>query len=567
MLDKDVQVIVQYTYTYDARNKLIRATVQSGQQVSVEEYAYDFAGNRIAKIGEISTTYYLVDTNGALSQVIAEYDKNGTLTTNYTRADELISQERDGAKSYYLYDGSDSVRMLANEDGEITDTYTFDAFGNLTASTGSTKNDFLYRGEQFDSFTGLYYLRARYMNPATGTFITMDEYAGSVFEPVSLHEYLYANANPVMNSDPTGYFTLMETTAANAIADTLYKTYTASMTGVFNGLMNALIANLSGCTQEEVQNAFTRGFFDGFMMGGGYAALAQLAGCIPLFKLLVSAFDIWSAAGDLKAGIDAYGEGDILLGTFFVVSSIAGFFSAVKTAGQACFTGDTLVATENGQIRIDELQVGDKVWAYNVETGETELKTVLKVYVHSVDEILHLYTDEGVIDTTTNHPFFVIGKGWTAAGDLVEGDEVYNLDGSTSVVLGSEIEKLDECVLVYNLEVEDFHSYFVGEYKILVHNSCTGSYDIEFESGKHYVGKGSEARMRESANRIFKQFQDAIVKMEWRGSINEDAAFIDEYMRMSEYGFDFYDKINNPGSALYNLIMSPGAKIFGRWFQ
>ena len=62
---------------------------------------------------------------------------------------------------------------------------------------------------------------------------------------------------------------------------------------------------------------------------------------------------------------------------------------------QTCFTGDTLVAAENGQKRIDEIEIGDKVWAYNVETGETELKTVTKVYVHSVDEILHLYTDEG----------------------------------------------------------------------------------------------------------------------------------------------------------------------------
>ena len=232
------------TYTYDARNKLIRATGQSGQQVNVEEYAYDFAGNRIAKIGEISTTYYLVDTNGALSQVLAEYDENGTLTINYTRADELISQERDGAKSYYLYDGSDSVRMLANEDGEITDTYTFDAFGNLTASTGSTKNDFLYRGEQFDSFTGLYYLRARYMNPATGTFITMDEYAGSVFEPVSLHKYLYANANPVMNCDPTGYLTLTELTTGMAIQAVIGATISA-MVSLINFLaLPRLIRNL-----------------------------------------------------------------------------------------------------------------------------------------------------------------------------------------------------------------------------------------------------------------------------------------------------------------------------------
>ena len=123
------------TYTYNAQNRLIRVTVQSGQQVNVEEYLYDYAGNRIAKISELSTTYYLVDTNGMLSQVLAEYDENGSLTTLYTRGDELISQERGGEKYYYLYDGFDSVRMLKDSEGIVTDTYTFDAFGNLTIGT------------------------------------------------------------------------------------------------------------------------------------------------------------------------------------------------------------------------------------------------------------------------------------------------------------------------------------------------------------------------------------------------------------------------------------------------
>ena len=375
--------------------------------------------------------------------MLAEYDENGSLTTYYTRGEELISQERGGEKHYYLYDGFDSVRMLTDDEGNVTDT-------------------------------GLYYLRARYMNPSTGTFITMDEYSGSVFEPVSLHKYLYANANPVMNSDPTGYFTLADCTVANAISDTLNKMYTSNMTGVLNGMLNALIASLSGCTQEEIQDAFNRGFFDGFMMGGGYAALAQLAGCIPTLKLLVAAFDIYCAAGDLQSGIAAFEDGDYLLGAFYVFSSAAGFFSAYKTAGQACFTGDTPVAVEYGQKCIDEIEIGDKAWAYNVETRETELKTVTKVYVHSVDEILHLYTDEGNINTTTNHPFYVIGKGWVAAGDLAVGDEVFNLYVTTSTILGSEIEVLDEPVLVYNLEVEDFHSYFVGCVPVLVHNICHG---------------------------------------------------------------------------------------------
>ncbi|MBR4023243.1 MAG: transposase [Ruminococcus sp.] len=87
-----------------------------------------------------------------------------------------------------------------------------------------------------------------------------------------------------------------------------------------------------------------------------------------------------------------------------------------------CFTGDTLVAAENGQIRIDEIEVGDKVWAYDIFTGETALKEVTKVYVHEVDEILHLYTSCGDIDTTTNHPFYVYKFGWTLAGSLKAGD-------------------------------------------------------------------------------------------------------------------------------------------------
>ena len=52
------------------------------------------------------------------------------------------------------------------------------------------------------------------MNPSTGTFTTMDTYQGSIFDPTSLHKYLYANANPVMNSDPSGYATLTGTQVA-----------------------------------------------------------------------------------------------------------------------------------------------------------------------------------------------------------------------------------------------------------------------------------------------------------------------------------------------------------------
>lgn len=168
----------------------------------------NWAGTRTAKITDGVLTYYLVDTGGVLSQVLAELDHTGALITYYTRGAELISLSRPGEKHYYLYDGHGSVRALSNADGQVTDTYLFDAFGNLLFRTGTTENDFLYTGEQYDANTGFYYLRARYMNPATGTFTSPDAYAGTIFDPVSLHKYLYANANPVMNRDPSGYQTL-----------------------------------------------------------------------------------------------------------------------------------------------------------------------------------------------------------------------------------------------------------------------------------------------------------------------------------------------------------------------
>ncbi len=318
------------TYTYNKRNRLIRVTVQNGADVNVEEYLYDYAGNRTAKIQEFKTTYYLVDTNGALSQVLAEYDENGTLITSYARADQLISQERDGVKSYYLYDGFDSVRMLADNEGKVTDTYTYDAFGNLTASTGETENSFLYRGEQYDSFTGLYYLRARYMNPSTGTFITMDEYAGSIFEPVSLHKYLYANANPVMYSDPSGYLSVGELATTMAIQ------------GIVSSIITAEIQLIHFFATAAPNQAFDWGsFWEAVIMGGifgaGFGAVGAYAMAVKSVAIMTTlgfsslAFAAVSALEAISYGQQNEGE---LAATYWFLTAI-GLVSAASSFNQA----------------------------------------------------------------------------------------------------------------------------------------------------------------------------------------------------------------------------------------
>jgi RHS repeat-associated protein len=97
------------------------------------------------------------------------------------------------------------VRTLTDPSGAITDSYDYDAFGNLSYRSGTTPNDYLYSGEQFDVNLGFYYLRARYMNPSNGRFWTIDSYEGAHSDPRSLHKFSYANNSPADVVDPSGH--------------------------------------------------------------------------------------------------------------------------------------------------------------------------------------------------------------------------------------------------------------------------------------------------------------------------------------------------------------------------
>jgi RHS repeat-associated protein len=90
------------------------------------------------------------------------------------------------------------------------DTYDYDAYGNLVASTGSTANEYLYDGQRWDADLGMYHLRARYYEPGRGRFATVDPLNGVPTNPISLNKYLYANADPVNLSDPLGLASLFE---------------------------------------------------------------------------------------------------------------------------------------------------------------------------------------------------------------------------------------------------------------------------------------------------------------------------------------------------------------------
>jgi RHS repeat-associated protein/uncharacterized repeat protein (TIGR01451 family) len=176
---------------------------------------YDGDGNRVAKTVVGSTTNYLVDSNNltGYAQVLDEL-QNDAVTRTYSYGLEMIDERQtvsgSPATSFYGYDGHGSVRFLTNPAGAVTDTYDYDAFGNLISSTGATPNNYKYAGQQFDPNLNLYYSRARYLDVRNGRFLTADAFEGDPSSPLSLHRYVYVLNEPVLLADPSGYTPLSD---------------------------------------------------------------------------------------------------------------------------------------------------------------------------------------------------------------------------------------------------------------------------------------------------------------------------------------------------------------------
>jgi RHS repeat-associated protein len=191
------------TFAYDSQNELV--SMNNGA-VSI---VYDGFGSRVAKTVNGVTTRYLVDDLNPTGypQVVDELT-NGVVSRTYTyglqRIDEDQVVNNAWTPSFYGYDGFGTVRQLTNASGAVTDSFEFDSFGNQITHTGTTPNNYLYRGEAFDSDLGLYYLRARWMNPTTGRFLSRDPDNGVITDPATLHKYLYAEGDPVDFGDPSG---------------------------------------------------------------------------------------------------------------------------------------------------------------------------------------------------------------------------------------------------------------------------------------------------------------------------------------------------------------------------
>jgi|GEM_PF-2358651 len=142
-----------------------------------------------------------------------------------------------------------------------------------------------------------------------------------------------------------------------------------------------------------------------------------------------------------------------------------------------CFVAGTKVLTDEGEKNIEDIEVGDKVLSKYEETGEQAYKEVVALHRNQKDTTYKLSLGNHIIETTDNHPFWVDGKGWVLAIDLKVGDELVQSDGNHPRIDNIEIVHHDEKVKVYNFTVADFHTYFVSDLGIWVHNIGDCSWD------------------------------------------------------------------------------------------
>ena len=186
------------SYTWDFENRLTQAVVP-GSSGGTTTFKYDPFGRRIYKQSPTATSIFVYDgpnlietTNGSGSEV-ASYTQTRTV-------DETLAELRGSTTDYYEADGLGSITSLSSATGTVGNTYTYDSFGNTTASTGTLRNYFQYTGREFDSETGIYEYRARYYDPSSGRFLNEDP-LGFQIAP---NFYPYVANDPMGHIDPSG---------------------------------------------------------------------------------------------------------------------------------------------------------------------------------------------------------------------------------------------------------------------------------------------------------------------------------------------------------------------------
>lgn len=200
-------------FSYDSNSELTLVQTGTGTSCSspstVASYTYNGDGLRATKAVGSTTTAYVWDDTSSLALLLQESSGSNTTSYVYGPTGQPLAEVLSTGTYYYSQDALNSTRAMTDASGAVKSTYTYDPYGNLASSTGSIQSHLLYDAQYQDGETGFYYLRARYYDPVTTQFLTIDPLVAQTLSP-----YTYTNGDPVDNADPTGQWQFSATAYA-----------------------------------------------------------------------------------------------------------------------------------------------------------------------------------------------------------------------------------------------------------------------------------------------------------------------------------------------------------------
>ena len=294
----------------------------------------------------------------------------------------------------------------------------------------------------------MYYLQSRYYDPGMGRFINADTLIVEPGDALTAHNlFAYCFNDPINKTDQQGTWPSWAKKLAAAVAVVAVVAVVAAVTVATAGTGAAIT-----CAAMGAAKGAAIGFVSGAISGAASGAVTH--------RIKTGR---WDGAGE--AALNGMADGAL---SGAISGAVTGAFTSPY-----CFVAGTAVLVASGTAAIETIQAGDLVWAWDEETGEVALKEVVETYVNETDELVHVFVNGEEIVTTPGHPFYSPVKGWTDAVHLRAGDILVLVNGEYVVVEKVQHEILEAPVTVYNFQVEDYHTYFVTDTGILVHNVCT----------------------------------------------------------------------------------------------
>lgn len=198
-INGNVSKLEGITFSYDSKNRLKTVKTSSGNIIS---YAYSPQDKRVWKDSKEGRVYFIYSGDDIIAEI-----KKGNVSTEYLYGpfiDQPLAIFTKEGVYYFHADRIGSIIALTDSQGEVTATYEYDPWGNITASTGKIPNPYRFTAREYEPEADIYYFRARYYSPKLGQFLTKDPYPENTSDPLTFNPYIYARNNPLTNKDPYG---------------------------------------------------------------------------------------------------------------------------------------------------------------------------------------------------------------------------------------------------------------------------------------------------------------------------------------------------------------------------